>query len=83
MARKKRLTAEERIGIVKDILEGKTSQSAASRENGIKGRILSEGRPSSLFENASYRLKMHLTAQTLEKTGKADRMALQSEKKDR
>ena len=33
-----------------------------------------------MFENASYRLKMHLTAQSLEKAGKADRMALQSEK---
>ena len=39
-----------------------------------------EGRLSSLFENASYRLKMHLTAQTLEKARKADRMALQSKK---
>ena len=42
MARKKRLTAEERIRIVQDVLEGKTSQSAASRKNGINCSTINE-----------------------------------------
>ncbi len=42
MARKKRLTAGERIRIVQDILEGKTSQSAASRKNGINCSTINE-----------------------------------------
>ena len=47
---------------------------------GHHGLTLTLGKLPFLFVNASYRLIMHLSVQSLEKAGKAGRMAMQSEK---